>query len=83
MKRTLHIFIILDFSRHHLRVLTLEIIFFYASHFLLVNCVIHELTSSAGFSAIPTSTTLLANKPALEATSVSAEAGQEQTLRTH
>lgn len=40
-------------------------------------------TSIAGFSAMPTSTTFLANIFALAATSVSADAGQEQTLRTH
>lgn len=41
------------------------------------------LTSSAGFSAMATSTTLLAKILARAATSVSAEAGQEQTERTH
>lgn len=40
-------------------------------------------TPIAGFSAMPTSTTFLANILALAASSVSADAGQEQTLRTH
>lgn len=40
-------------------------------------------TSSAGLSAMANSTTFLAKMLALAATSVSADAGQEQTLKTH
>lgn len=50
---------------------------------VILNIKVIVLTSSVGFSAIPTSTTLLGNMLALTATSASANAGQEQTVRTH
>lgn len=50
---------------------------------VILNIKVNMLTSNVGFSAIPTSTTLLGNMLALTATSASAKAGQEQTVRTH
>lgn len=50
---------------------------------VILNIKENMLTSNVGFSAMPTSTTLLGNMLALTATSASAKAGQEQTVRTH